>query len=327
VWQWNGSAWTQAAPTPGPVGALVGYATAYDPVAHKTLVFTGTETWHWDGQLWTKLTPSASPAPRSGHAMAFDTTRGRMVMFGGCTGDICTDPGDAPTWEWNGATWLARASAHAPTILSGAALAFDALRQRTVLFVENETWEWDGTDWAQKTPLTSPAPRRGASMVYDPQRSAVVLFGGFDSAPMNDLWTWNGTEWIQVSPSVGIPPRKGAGMAYHSLRHSIIVFGGSGYKDTWEISGSQLTRWADAAPPKLARFDNDAQPMTYDEARDRVVFFGARGSTDVWELGFSGCQSSAECDGGTCVNGVCSSTPADGGADGALDAAGRRESR
>src|ERR1035441_6585189 len=51
---------------------------------------------------WTQRSPLApSPSAREHHAMAYDSVRGRTVLFGGYDGSSYL--GD--TWEWNGANW------------------------------------------------------------------------------------------------------------------------------------------------------------------------------------------------------------------------------
>ncbi len=50
--------------------------------------------------LWTQK-QDIGPRPRLGHAMAYDSTRQRIVLFGGRL--VGTRFGD--TWEWDGANW------------------------------------------------------------------------------------------------------------------------------------------------------------------------------------------------------------------------------
>ena len=65
-----------------------------------------------------------------------------------------------------------------PTLLSGRSghgLAYDAVRQRVVLFGGrdqygnplSETWEWDGANWVERVPEQLPAARMGHAMAYD----------------------------------------------------------------------------------------------------------------------------------------------------------------
>src|SRR5262249_39673365 len=86
------------------------------------------DTWEWDGTQWTQRTPASSPSARSDHAMAFDESRGRVVLFGGGFG-ILND-----TWEWDGSTWLQRSPPAAPPPRARQALAYDSTRAQALLF-------------------------------------------------------------------------------------------------------------------------------------------------------------------------------------------------
>ena len=57
---------------------------------------------------WNQRTPAVSPPQRLAHAMAYDSERGPVVMFGSWLGhsQFFLD-----TWEWDGETWLALAPA------------------------------------------------------------------------------------------------------------------------------------------------------------------------------------------------------------------------
>src|SRR5262245_47142701 len=63
---------------------------------------------------------------RSSHAIAFDSARGRVVLFGGTSGfELQPD-----TWEWDGAAWLRRTPPIAPAPRSSAAMVHDRARAR-----------------------------------------------------------------------------------------------------------------------------------------------------------------------------------------------------
>jgi hypothetical protein len=51
--------------------------------------------WSFDGTHWTQV-QDIGPAPRSAHAVTFDSTRGAVVLFGGDGGTLLGD-----TWEHN----------------------------------------------------------------------------------------------------------------------------------------------------------------------------------------------------------------------------------
>ena len=59
------------------------------------------DTWQWVSDKWSKV-QEIGPRRRRGHAMAYDSARNRMVLFGGHRD--AGDPGDA---EFFGDTWEA----------------------------------------------------------------------------------------------------------------------------------------------------------------------------------------------------------------------------
>ena len=60
------------------------------------------DMWEWNGTEWRMLAiEGPSPGARTGHAMAFDAVRGRVVLYGGSRGPTMR----ADTWEWDGQHW------------------------------------------------------------------------------------------------------------------------------------------------------------------------------------------------------------------------------
>src|SRR5262249_14262812 len=143
---------------------------------------------------------------RYGQAMAYDSNRNRVVLFGGSDSFATTFFQGVPslddTWEWDGTDWVQRLPAHRPPARLYAQMAFDSRRGVVVLHGGlnypsyplqqeklSDTWEWDGTTWTERT--ETPAPPAAApyeSMAYDAARGVVVL-----STP--DLWEWDGNAW------------------------------------------------------------------------------------------------------------------------------------
>jgi len=68
--------WTQGFPSQAPSGRNLG------------------DTWVWNGAHWIRKTPPTSPPPRFGHAMAYDTARREVVLFGGL---LASGAGNADT--------------------------------------------------------------------------------------------------------------------------------------------------------------------------------------------------------------------------------------
>jgi hypothetical protein len=192
---------------------------------------------------------STSPGARADSAMAFDSARGRTVLFSGASAV-------ADTWEWDSVKWIERRPQNSPPFRSQHAMAYDAARARVVLFGGTtvgalaDTWEWDGTDWTKRTPVASPAARWGHSLAYDASRARIVLFGGTNGTKLADTWEWDGTSWTQRAPAASPPARSNAALCYDSARQRCVLFGGQDSTpaylgDTWEWNG---TTWLQRAP-------------------------------------------------------------------------------
>jgi hypothetical protein len=248
------------------------------------------------------LRPKDFPADRrqkNAHALAYDSKRGRVVLFGGA--DAAEVLGD--TWEWDGSR-CTQISTTGPGPRTFATMAYDSARRRVVLFGGNrvlfgktladniyldDTWEWDGQTWLQ-IKVSGPPPRAEAAMVFDSRRGRVVLFGGHNRASgernwLGDTWEWNGKTWTQVS-TIGPAPRNGAAMVFDNDRGRTVLFGGSAggvaCGETWEWDGKQWVENRLAATE--GRFNS---VMAYDEGRHRVIRFGGNfagtRTGDTWE--------------------------------------------
>ena len=196
--------------------------------------------------LWTQK-QDAGPSARQYPAMAYDSSRGRTVLFGGlASGDVRSGLND--TWDWDGWNWTQVADT-GPPVRGGAAMAYDVQRNQTVLFsgvgsdghFKGDTWGWDGRNW---TPLADSGPSRrvNSAMAYDSKRQRIVLFGGEHAAsigPAADTWLWDGAAWTQA-PVTGPSARYRHAVAYDSIRDRTVLFGGFVEKtgallgDTWE---------------------------------------------------------------------------------------------
>ena len=134
------------------------------------------------GRGWVEV-PSRLAPPLTGGAMAFDASRGVVVLFGEAVRD---ERLVAETWEYDGTTWTQVATPTSPSVRTGHAMAFDTARDVVVLFggsgrtgYLDDTWEYDGTTWTEVATPDSPSGRQGHAMAYDSARDVVVLFGGF----------------------------------------------------------------------------------------------------------------------------------------------------
>jgi hypothetical protein len=102
TWEWDGKTWRQLA-TFGPSARAL-HKIVYDSTRKCTVLFGGLaaspaqgtlappDTWEWDGKRWTQR-QDMGPTSRLDAAMAFDSTRARVVLFGGSNGS-------GETWEF-----------------------------------------------------------------------------------------------------------------------------------------------------------------------------------------------------------------------------------
>jgi len=195
TWEYNSATqtWSQAFPTTQPV--FNSARLAYDPVGGRVIAVnrgsTTLETWGWNGTTWTLLS-SAGPVV-SGFAIATDTTRQRVMLFGGGTANtFASETNDL--WEWNGSSWSQRTvTGTLPPKQRTGVMAFDSSRNKLVLLGgrasgsnDGLTWEFDGTRWT-----FFPAPFRYGDvpgLAFDEARQAVVLFGGNQATTATSLY-------------------------------------------------------------------------------------------------------------------------------------------
>ena len=246
------------------------------------------ELWGWNGTQW-RLVANTGTA-RVVPGLAYDSRRGRLVMFGGF-GDGERNNGTLSVLDGN--AW--KPLAYDPTMArGGAAMVYDRRRDRMVMFGGRngqielaDTWEFDGEKWNQ-TWMAGPSLRDPTAMVYDSDRGVCVLYGGFRPlAGLHDTWEWDGHAWRAITEA-GPGSRAWPGMAYDARRKRTILFGGEDenghfFNDTWAWDGKLWSKIADDGPPPRIQF-----AMGYDPARDRIVAFGGQGLhgylADTWEF-------------------------------------------
>ena len=234
------------------------------------------------------------PSPRSGAPLAFDTSRHRVVMFGGGAGlGALSD-----TNEWDGTRWLVADSPASPVPRSLHALVYDGARKQTVLFDgttgARDTWTWDGNTWTLLTPANVPPARAAAAFAYDATHKQVVLYGGFgDTDTLADTWVWDGTNWTDKTAPGAPMQRYQSVMAYDAKRGVVVMFGGvvgpaggGGYSnEIWEWDG---TAWTQKHPTGAAPVPRGGAAMAYDPKLQAIVMFGgdngnsANPQGDMW---------------------------------------------
>jgi cysteine-rich repeat protein len=330
TWEWDGTKWREKTPSVAsdeiPI-ARGRHAMVYDSLREVVVLFGGDffeylqDTWEWNGTRWTNLTPEVVPPEwpcgRDAVAMAYDSARGRTILFGGSADPFYSAPFQ-DLWEWDGTGWMDLTPAvippEWPRARSAHAMVYDSSRGVVVLFgglavedtYENlqDLWEWDGNGWVNRTPLVIPAewpdPRCFHAMAYDSSRGIVVLFGGdgVGFQETQDIWEWDGEsgEWMNKTPAV-IPAewpeaRANHAMAYDTRRGVVTLSGGSGFSSEvltiWEWDGTNWTNLTPSEPPPEWPTERSFHGTVYDQARDVMVVFGGWNgftgySQETWE--------------------------------------------
>ena len=258
TWLWTGKQWQQLR-SDGPPARSDAMAT-YDSVRHVVVVFGGSgpqgigqglyfqDTWTWDGHQWLEQHPAHQPNPRMRAGMAFDESRGVVVMYGGEGETTYT-----ATWTWNGSDWTLLDPATVPPARHFAGMTYDAARRLTVLFGGsmpgvrlNDTWTWDGVNWT-KQPGPAPAASGWSTLTYDAATQQVVayVYFGLDNNPVAEYTiTWDGTRWTDRTTSDDPSPRAETRMAYDPGRGEVVMYGPT--SELWVWEGSKWSLWRPA---------------------------------------------------------------------------------
>lgn len=160
-----------------------GAAAAFNSAANRVVLFGGAtstataenvpnnETWALANDVWTRLNPTTSPTARSGHAMAFDTARNEILMYGG-SGTSAS----AEFWRFDGSTWSQIPNTIQPNPGSqfSPRMVFNPVDNLTYLFVNNpapRAWSWNGTSWTQGPTM----PFHPVSVTFNQSTSSMLL--------------------------------------------------------------------------------------------------------------------------------------------------------
>lgn len=309
----GGVVWTQrvsAVPPP-----RYGHSMVYDLLRQRLVMFGGrqvangvllsamSDTWEWSWLTnWQRANPAPGPSARMGHAMAYDTRRSRVVLFGGY--EHPANSLRADTWEWSGTGWSQVALAVSPPARTLHAMTYDAAGHCTVLFGGlgqagtslGDTWKWNAfTNYWLQVPNPGPSARSGHAMTYDEARDCVVVFGGVGNGNTHtDTWErhWLNQNWTQANPALSPPALSSVHMAYDRGRQRVVLFGSLGplstASETWEWDGGDwVPRTASQSPSP-----RNSPAMAYAANEQRMVVFGGLAAiqgaywtvADHWEL-------------------------------------------
>jgi hypothetical protein len=233
---------SSSGPQPGDIGLRVGHSMTYDATAHRVLEFGGigveggasglrASLWSWDGARWTRIDAgSGGPAARVDAAFVYDAVSQRPLLLGGRLGRAPDATPLKDVWEWTGTAWAGRADS-LQVARAHAAIAFDATRQRVVLYggldpvsgqEAADLWELARTPGAvwTATAVTGPGNTFAPVLVFDQVAGHLWLLVSRVSDRRVLLYSWNGTTLAPVDTSgpnltgYAVAPRGSAGASY-----------------------------------------------------------------------------------------------------------------
>ena len=268
-------------------------------LAHAQLLLPNWEYDLSDDQWTVRGQARDGPSGLTGHAMVYDTTVKKMVLFGGYDADTTLDGSsyNSETWTYDPATrvWQRQFPSSPPSARYMHSMAYDKALGVSVLFGgddgsrDDETWTYDAgaNKWTQKSPSSKPSARSKHAMAYDSANGVAVLFGGNDGAYDDETWTYDAgaNKWTQKSPSSKPSAREYHAMAYDSANGVTVLFGGTdsgGYDDetwTYNVAADSWTQKSPSSKPSV----RDDHAMAYDSTSNKVVLFGGYGSSPTYK--------------------------------------------
>jgi hypothetical protein len=253
-----------------------------------------------DGTWW--LIPEVAP---SGRALAYDTHRQRMLLFGGSEGlvyrnEVWTFSLADPASGWT----LLSTEGTPPAGRVNAFACYDPGGDRMILVggedrftvLDDMVWQLSLTgtpSWSELAPLGTPPPYRVArAMAFDAVHSRVLLFGGTYSGPTDEIFVLSlaGTPaWTQIAnPGGGPGARYFASAAYDASRDRFVVFGG--VTSTGAIPGDAWVLSLD--PPSWQSLGGGGPTYIHsnavnDPGRDRLIVYDTSATHAAWALPYS----------------------------------------
>jgi len=303
---------------------LFGGKGVYDRNLDREIMYN--DLWEWDSNKkeWIDRTPADVdtlvdqgqwPNPLAGVGMTFDSSRNRVLVYGGYEKVSYTGyRSHQKLWEWDGSTgtWTNLTPDPLPQLWprggQGIPLMYDPTIDRTVAltspgvtwFLDAKTMTWSVESY-DKTGLF-PFPTRGAlnAMVYDPNRERGYVLIGYSDLDLE--YISNPFSMVPLPAKSGRPYRRFTRKATFDRRlDRLITFGGvshcAAHADLLAYDRDQET-WTFLSPqtPNGRPRGRDGHGMAYDPNLKYTLIFGGEGLdsdcygspelNDTWELSF-----------------------------------------
>ncbi len=250
---------------------------------------------------WTKLQVENAPPARYDHALAFDSDKQQLILFGGRAGGNIF--GDTWIFDLKMNAWR-EVKTPAPSPRFGFASAYDPKTKAVYLFggqkdaFYNDVWKFDTQTetWSEiETQGDKPDIRYGHGVTLDTKNNRLIISHGFArDGRHNDTWALdlNTNEWTELTPSGDKPLNRCLhDIAYAANANAVYLFGGcsSGFGpcpqgDLWalDLTTNQWTLLSPAGETPAAR-ENPA--VVVDSKTGNLILFGGRAGSaqnDLW---------------------------------------------
>jgi N-acetylneuraminic acid mutarotase len=265
TWLLQNSRWSQRFPAVRPAGRAA-HSMVYDSKRGRIVLFGGFtdpaeptsqatfhgDTWVWQDGAWTQLEPATSPSPRYNAAMAYDSDRDRIVLFGGVAyqADNKTSETLFDTWEFDGTTWTKIGETTAGPKVSKPIMAFDPSRNQMLLLGINDSaapvmylQNRETGAWATPSPAPEKLPTctNEGVMAYQADVQKIAFVGGIcvsNTPTSEELWEWTGTNWVKATTN-SVDKATGQAFYYDPTTFRLMMFGGITYGSTFSRSTVQ----------------------------------------------------------------------------------------
>jgi hypothetical protein len=292
-----------------------GYVLLFGGITAAGGVGGSNDTWAYRNGTWTQLHPAVSPPGRAWAMMAYDSTDGYVVLFGGSNASPAFhDLSD--TWIFKRGNWTQLQLAVHPSARDSGMMADDSTDGYVLLFggavnphtrtkpvqkstiYYNDTWTFSSGRWRQVAAITQGGalnPRAGALFSDNPSGSDVLMIGGLVKRPgavafgTNQSWayangTWSKTPTCQLASDLicGFSDTNVGAMSYDARSSRMIMLETNvGVYCPGQMGTITLARsagaWSIVQVCKANPVWRDWSMMTYDSADGYLVLFGGTG--------------------------------------------------
>jgi hypothetical protein len=307
IWTYNitSNSWAMRTPTTKPP-VFRGRGMGYD-IANGAIVIMGgssanannelilhDEVWAYNmsGDTWRQMErPKELPSPRHSHAMVYDESSGKVVMFGGENSSSSSyQLADTWTYDLPTNTWTLESPAKSPPARRSHGMVYCMGPNVTVLFGGNtysghtdfnDTWTYSSATgtWRDMSPSDAPSHQDSPGMAYAESHGVVVLLTG-----RLETWTYNITAntWKNMAPTTYPTGRDEYRLAYDRSHDTIVAILGRqysiapsrtwNYTDVWTYD-LDANAWTNRSPSNSPLW-RSAYSVPYDAARGETLMFG-----------------------------------------------------